>query len=390
MRYFEATIGMHGILKNLSYGYIFLTVLVSIPFFFKHKGGFVLPIQLISFSVLLSIFMAKYTWHQGFEHSPTTLPYLIWFVFFYLLSTKLSIRTIENIVLIYGIIYIILFLFQFVNNSVVYFGYQEKFILDRGVIRINFPGGGVFFLSCFIALNRITSNFKFKFVWLSYALVGIVIIFIQVTRQSIVVMLGIYLIHFLRNTKLPLKIATGCLFFIAGYLFINSNNSISKGLANQQKLDVSAGGKYIRVVAGTYFLTQFTPNLPSRIFGNGVSNETSRYGKVVKSLEYKYYYFITDFGLIEVYILFGIIAIIGYVLIFIKSFKIPVPTSHYYLKYYLWMIMATSITSDALISNNFLITTVLVLYCYQKIYIQSSKDLLIRNSFERQKINYGI
>ena len=282
------------------------------------------------------------------------------------------------------------FLFQFTHNGVVYFGYQEEFILDRGVIRINFPGGGVFFLSCFIVLNRITSNLKYKFVWLSYAIVGIVIIVLQVTRQSIAVMLGIYLVHFLRNAKLPLRIVTACLFVVGGYLFINSDNSISKGLAEQQKSDVSAGGDYIRVVAGTYFLTQFTPNAVSKILGNGVSNENSKYGKVIKSLEYNYYYFITDFGLIEVYILFGIIAIIGYLLIFILSFTIPVPPSYYYLKYYLWMIMATSMTSDALISSNFLVTTVLVLYCYQKLYIQSKQYQLITNALEQQNLNYGI
>lgn len=390
LRYFEATIGKDGILKLASYGYIFLALIVSLPFFFKYKGGFVLPVQLISFSILLSIFMAKYTWDQGFEYSPTTLPYLVWFVFFYLLNTKLTIRTIESIILIYGLIYILLFLFQFTHNNVVYFGFQDEFILDRGVVRINFPGGGVFFLSCFIALNRITGHFKNKAVWGLYALIGLAIIVLQVTRQSIAVMLGVYLIHFLRNAKLPLKIVTAVLFIAAGYVFINSDNSISKGLAAQQKNDVSAGNDYIRVVAGKYFLTQFTPNIESKIFGNGVSNETSNYGKKVKSLEDNDYYFITDVGLIEVYILFGIIAIIGYLMIFVLSFKIPVPPGYYYLKYYLWLILATSLTSDALISNNYLMTTVLVLYCYQKLYIQAKQDRVIIEALKTQSKIWNI
>ena len=109
LRYFEATIGMDGILKNISYGYILLAVVISVPFFLKNKGGFVFPVQLISISILISIFMAKYTWGQALQYSPTTIPYMVWFIFFYLLNTNLSIKTIENIVLIYGVIYIILF-----------------------------------------------------------------------------------------------------------------------------------------------------------------------------------------------------------------------------------------------------------------------------------------
>ena len=109
--------------------------------------------------------------------------------------------------------------------------------------------------------------------------------------------------------------------------------------------------------------------------GNGFANDTSNYGKALIALGDRYGYFLTDVGLVEVYVSFGIFAILGYFLIFVKSFTIPVPKEYYYLKYYLWMIMLTCLTSDFLISYYFLITTVLVLYCYQLLYEQGKLKL---------------
>ncbi|RZL46163.1 MAG: hypothetical protein EOP00_15830 [Pedobacter sp.] len=377
LKFFDATFASSGILKNLAFGFMLIAILISVPYFFKYSGGFVFPIQLIAGSIFISIFMAWYTWGQDLSYSGTTIPFMIWFVFFYLLSTNISIQTIEKVILIYGVIYIILFLFQFTHNDIVYFGTRD-FVLDRGVIRIIFPGGGVFILSCFISINKVTNAGKYKYYWLAFALFGIFIIILQVTRQQIFLMLLVYLAHFLKNVKLPYKILTIVFFFFASYFFLTSSLSISKGLTEQQKADSSAGDSYIRVLAAKYFLTDFTPNEISKIFGNGFYNDTSKYGKVLTFLANNYGYFMTDVGLVEVYITFGIFALLGYLLILFKSLTISIPKEYKYLKYYLWMILGTSLTSDFLISFNYLIATVLVLYCYQRLYEQEiiKKDII--------------
>ncbi|MCF0062680.1 hypothetical protein MUK70_00970 [Dyadobacter chenwenxiniae] len=368
LKYFGAVAAQNGILKNICYAYMVAAILISAPKFFSYKGGFVLPIQLICISIVISIFMAKYTWGQGLEHSVSTIPYMMWFIFFYLLSSNISIRTIENIVLIYGLLYMLLFIFQLTHTGTIYFGTVEEFKEDRGIIRVNFPGGGVFFLACFIAINKVTSDVKYRLIWTGYAAIGLIVNVLQVTRQTIAVMLFIYMLHFLRNVKLPLKIATIATFGLGCYLFLVSDNPISRGLAEQQKADASAGDEYIRIVSAKYFLTEFTPNTVSQIFGNGFFNETSNYGKRLNALSLEYGYFLSDVGLVEVYVTFGVLAIIGFAMLFIKSFTIPVDADHYYLKYYLWMIMVTSLSSDFLVSYYYVITTALVLYCYHRLY----------------------
>jgi len=367
LRFFDYVLASEGLLKYIAYGYMSVAVLLSLPFFFSEKGGFVLPIQLISTSIFLSIFMAQISWGQGLQYAPTTIPYLIWFTFFYLIHLKIPIDKVEKIVLFFGCVYIALFLFQFTHSSTVLFGFRE-IVEDRGVNRVVFPGGGVFLLSCFIAINKFTTVKKYKYVWLLFALSGVAITVLQVTRQQIFLLVLFYLIHLLKDLKLKYKILTIVLFALASYAFLNSENSISKGLVEQQKTDASFGKDYIRIVAAEYFFNSFTPNLVSKVFGNGVANDTSSYGKYMVYLSETYGFFLTDIGVLELYIMFGIFAILGYIWILIKSFTLSLPNQYYYIKYYIWFIMATSLSSDFLISPSYLITTILVLYCYQYLY----------------------
>ena len=278
LRFFDYVALSEGLWKYMAYGYMSVAVILSLPFFFSEKGGFVLPVQLISASIFISIFMALISWGQGLQYAPTTIPYLIWFTFFYLIYLKIPIHKVEKIALLFGCVYIVLFIYQFTHNSSVLFGYRE-IVEDRGINRVIFPGGGVFFLSCFIAINKFTTVTRYKYVWLGFALVGIVVIVLQVTRQQIFLLVLLYLVHLLKDLKLKYKILTVILFVLASYAFLSSDNPISKGLAEQQKADASLGKDYIRIVAAEYFFNSFTPNIASKIFGNGVANDTSSYGK---------------------------------------------------------------------------------------------------------------
>lgn len=368
LKLFDSIYVREGVLKYITYGYILFGILISLPYFFKYKGGFVLPVQIISVSIVISIFMAYFSWGQSLSYSATTIPYLIWFLFFYLLHSKIPIHKIEKIIIIYGCLYSVLFFFQLINYDKVYFGTRD-IVMDRGIMRVIFPGGGVFFLSSFISITKITeNNGKQKLFWLVFVLTSVVVVVLQVTRQTIFILLFIYLIHFMRKLKLVHKIVLSLLFILGVYLFFNFESSISRGLIDQQHQDATEGHDYARIREATFFLTKFTPNVVSKIFGNGFFNDTSRYGKTLKSLGDNHGLYLTDVGIVEVYIVFGIFAIVGYVIIFIKSFTIPLPKNKYYLKYYLWMIMLSCFTSDFLISYNFLISTVIVLYCYQRYY----------------------
>src|ERR1700760_4867003 len=85
LKCFDATFAQTGIWKYITYGYMLVMILASLPFFLKYKGKFILPVQLICAAILFSILMASYSWGQSLAYSATVIPYLMWFAFFYLL-----------------------------------------------------------------------------------------------------------------------------------------------------------------------------------------------------------------------------------------------------------------------------------------------------------------
>lgn len=223
------------------------------------------------------------------------------------------------------------------------------------------------------------------------AIPGIIIPVLQVTRQLIVATLFIYILHLTRKLDLMKKAAVILTFVVLAVFFINSDLSVVKGLKSAQKETSTQGKEYIRVKAGTYFLTSFSPNTICRILGNGSPyGEKSEYAKFVTKQSETNDYYLSDLGIIAFYIMFGIIAVIAYFIIWINSVIIPVPKEYLYLKYYLWFLFFTGLTSYNLYHTNYLIATVFVLYIYQRVYAsEKNHDTLVvrlKNLLQKKEI----
>jgi hypothetical protein len=358
--------------------YIATSIAISMPFIFHKRQGFVLPIQLIFLSMMISIFMANISWGQGILNTIlATIPYMLWIFFFFLLKVNFPVKTVEKIILIYGVIFIILYFYQYIHVGTPLFGSQEEFTEERGIARIIFPGGGIFYLSLFMVISKLNMQNERRWLWLLLSILGIVICVMQVTRQSIIAVLFIVIYHLIKNLTIQKKII---IFFFVGLLFFfsNSNSPLIKGIAEQQKNDIQEGKNYIRIVTGTYFLTEFSPNLLSRILGNGVpyALETD-YAILLSNLEQQGLY-LSDVGIIAMYTMFGILSVFAYILIWYKSFTLSIPKEFYYVKYYLWYLLITSLTSNYVYDMQYLIATVFALYIYQKV-LEEEKENKIQN-----------
>ena len=375
-RFFDASFINEQFVNYFVFLFVLSAILLSIPFFFIRPEGFVLPIQLIVLSMLVSVFIAYISWGQGFIYSIMGIvPMLLWIFFFYLFHYKISVNVIEKIILIYGVVFIVLYFYQRANSQTIIFGkWGKEFLEERGVTRVIIAGGGIFFLSIFMAINKLTSQKSGKLFWIVLSIFGVIVPILQATRQYIAGVLIIYLYHFTKGLSLFSKAIA--IAFIIGFLFYiaNSNNTIVKGLINAQKETSQEGKEYIRVLSGTYFLTEFSPHNINKIIGNGLPfGGNSPYNKFVESLKLEGFD-MSDVGIIGLYAMFGIIAVIGYILIWTKSFYLPLPKNYYYLKYYLWFLLITSLTSDNLYSYDYLISTVFVLYLYHSLIISHTKQ----------------
>lgn len=372
IKFFDALFINKSLVNYLQYLGIIIAVLLSIPYILPKNRGFVFSVQLLFVTIVLSVFMSYAYWDQTLiQGLIATAPFMIIIFFFYLLQKKISVEVLEKIIVCFGVLYILLFFYQFIKSPEVLFrsAWGDAFDESRGIVRIVFPGGGVFILSSFIALTKLTSQERPRWFWATLTILGLILPVMQVTRQFIAGMLLIYLFHVIRHLSISKKITIIFSFSLIVIYLLNSNIPVIQGIMQTSKGDMNAGADYIRVLAGQYFLTDFSPNTITKIFGNGVPNTAeSDYGLFTEMLSTNQYYYLSDVGIIAVYAMFGIGAILGFIIIWVKSFTIPLPKEYYYLKYYLWFLLLTSLTWYSTYHYHYLIMTVLVLYMYQRIY----------------------
>lgn len=382
INFFELQSLKGSVFKYLEFGYLLIAIIFSMPYSFPQSQGFVLPVQLISFSIFISIFISSLTRGQStIDSIGGTIPVLIWFVFFYLKHIDFPIADIEKIVVSYGIIYLILYFFQFTHADKGYFVDLSTIDTSRGITRIVFPGRGLFYLTIFIAINKLTTNKSNRMFWVFLSLLGIIVTVMQVTRQFILATVIIYLFHFLKDINLFKKLIVLCGTIVLIFYFSQSQNPIVKGLRETQVRTEESGTDYVRVRAGIFFLEDFSNSTFSRIFGNGVPyGDTSPYMKYYGWNVENNGYWLNDVGLIAIYAMFGIFAVLGYILIWIKSFTISVPKKYFYLKYYLWFLLITCLASDTIYSPADLITTVLVVYIYDTLFVEEKNNKYLLRS----------
>lgn len=386
LRFFDANFLDQRLVNYISFLTVWGLISLAIIFAPYKEGPFNLPVKLIIFSILFSIVMANYSWDQRYWDSLMEYTqYLIWPLFFVFIGINMPIKTIEKVVVAYGLVYVVLYLFQYVNSGTVYFGkplWGEEFLESRGTIRIIFPGKGVFLLTVFIAITKITSEeSKNKWFWVTIAALGLIIPTMQVTRQFVLGVVLIYIFHFSKATSNIKKVLFLLIFSLGLMVLVQSEIPMIKGLMDTQKeSDTRVDENYIRVLAAKYFLTDLSPNQWSYVFGNGSPYwGMSAYGKFVESLADRRGYFLSDLGLIAVYAMFGIFAVAGYLLIWIKSITVPIPPKYHYAKYYLWYLLITGLTGASTYYYHYLITTVCALYIYQKSYWEESKKRKVIN-----------
>jgi hypothetical protein len=378
INFFQAKFAVSNNIKYLRVGILGIAIGLSIPFFIIKSRGLTLYIQIIIVSIIISMYMSHYSWGQSYiDAVKVTIPVAMWFFYFFLLKFKISVEWIEKIALFYGMLFMLFYVFQYLNSQNVYFGYSEEFKIDRGVVRVMFAGGGFFTLATFIALNRYTENSKNKNYWLALLIAGVIITIMQVTRQSIAAVLTVCIYHLLKNQSLIKRLATAGFVLVALILVLNTDIPFINNLFNQTDQNNSVSGN-IRIRAAEFLLDNHYKDPINKVLGNGLPyGEGTKYGLYQIMLVKKGFYY-TDIGLVSFYIFFGVFALIALLILYLRCFTIKVPKNYMYLKYYVFYLIVTALTSDSCFNYNYLITNVFVFYCIQYFYVLKKKGIRIQ------------
>ncbi|CAH0999520.1 hypothetical protein LEM8419_00820 [Neolewinella maritima] len=376
LKLFDARFIPSQVVNYINYVLLAVGFVIGFPQLIAARGGFAPVVRIIVIAIVCSIPMACLVWGQGLSASIfETLPFLAWIYFFVLIRLNVPIATLERVVIGFGLLYLLLYIFQYVMAPTVYFGrslWGDTFSVDRGVIRIVFPGAGVFVLTALLAINKLTTRARGRLFWMVLAGTGLLVPILQVTRQFIAGMVLLYLYHILRNQHLLLRVGTLASAALLVIGLANANITQIDGLVEAGQRDADLGEDYIRVKAGEYFVTDFSPEWPARIFGNGVARwGEGAYGQFVENLGVRKGYFLSDVGIIAVYANFGLLALLGFALMWYRSFRVPLPANYHYLKYYLWYLLLTSMTWFSVYHHHYVIATVYVLYIYHRVQLRT-------------------
>jgi len=104
----------------------------------------------------------------------------------------------------------------------------------------------------------------------------------------------------------------------------------------------------IRIKAAKFFLTRFNPNILTYLFGNGHPGPWSYYSQYVSLYAIRDGYNISDIGIIGDYIEYGIIFVIGGIMMILKGAFFKVSQGFYYLKYYIFIQCFTLLTGNGI------------------------------------------
>jgi hypothetical protein len=102
----------------------------------------------------------------------------------------------------------------------------------------------------------------------------------------------------------------------------------------------------VRILSASYYLNSFSPDTFARIFGNGVPYNDSSYGRFCRSLEQGFGYYVSDLGYVGLYVRFGLIAVLAYIILIYRTIKIKVSDEHLYCKYFLYYIFTAGLIID--------------------------------------------
>jgi len=327
---------------------------------------FSIPVLFLLFAILFSAFSATFFWSQNIIKSLMALPlYLSYLLFFLLLVWKVGSSDIERIIIVLGIVYIVVYTITFLAFPRPVFGNIEGFSTDRGFQRVMLEGRGFLFLFSFYSLNRFYNNGKP--LWLIIFIITAISVFMLLTRTLIAGSLVLWTLYILRKSRYINKIIA--LFFIVGIVFLISQMGFSKLLFSQTQSQTENLQDYIRIKAVTFYLNDFSPNIIAKVVGNGEPYKETGYAEYVNFLEKGMGLYASDIGYIGLYSKFGLLSIIVYILLLIRTIRTEVPEEFMYAKYFLYFVFLISIIIDAPFSTSFITPIILALY------LLSSNDL---------------
>jgi hypothetical protein len=320
---------------------------------------FAWPVLLIFVSAFLSMFSAYIFHEQDFSVTLLAQRALYFYLFYFLLhQLKPELEDLETIFIMLGILYIFLYLIQFILYPKIIY---DAFITEsRGTIRIYMAGANYMAAAFFIYVQSFLRTIKFKY--LIFSLVIFSFFILNGGRQTVVIMSFVFILFLILDKRVKSRFFLAFLGMIGAFALFMLFRDIFAALVMQSQSDVSVGEEYIRIRAARYYLTEFNNNPWLYIAGNGAYGTGSNYGKQIEYNALIHQFFIGDIGIIGNYVLYGALFVFGVLTICLRSLTLKIESRYDYIKYMFIAIILSLLTGGVFSHADFIVFICCVLY----------------------------
>lgn len=323
------------------------------------KQNFNFEISLFLFATVLSMFGAKWGHGQGLLLSMWITQGMYFYLFYFLLHAfKVKPEELERLIIIMAIIYLVLFVAQYVLYPRQLFNSRVQ--EARGTIRIFVPGGIFAYLIFFNFLIKFFQSYSLKYG--IFCFIYMIIPVLQGTRSSILSLMLAVLLVIIVSKQVKSKIGVLFLMGIGAVLIFFIFQDIFVNLMEVSQEQSAQEGDDIRVKSARFFLTDFYPNKINYIIGNGVGHMMSPYGLKIMYYKATFGFYQSDIGIVGVYTMYGVLVVLGIFLSIRKILLIDVETKYNYIKFWAAMIIIGAISGAPFTSPSMIVVILSAMY----------------------------
>ncbi|KAF5029094.1 hypothetical protein DSECCO2_652180 [anaerobic digester metagenome] len=183
------------------------------------------------------------------------------------------------------------------------------------------------------------------------------------TRQLLFSMFLLTMLNILLSRKVKSKLMVILLAAFAAIPVILMFQDIFTSIISLSKEQSQGFEENIRVLAGTFFLTDFFPNNLAYITGNGADSANSGYGMTIQMYKDVFGFYQSDIGIIGDFSKFGILFLTGVFSILYRILKTRLSDDLNYIKYFFLFVILTGITGAGPFGDaNSIVTISIILY----------------------------
>ena len=332
-------------------------------------------IILFFIGIILNIFSAYV--NQGQNPLQTIIAFgCFYFILFYffLHDIKISRKFLENIIIIFAILYSLLYIIQVLVYPYAIFHFLPPDADET--LRLSIEGNGFLMLTYLLMLNRYLLNFRL--INLLFALVLFIILLMGGFRTLTFGALLISAIMYLKLTRLSAKNIVLLVFLVllfVGMFQLKLTSNILDTMVDNSEKQLELGNSYIRITEFDYFFNKYPVNRSVYILGGGMPGGIGTYGRYMDLIEQSYGFYWSDLGIFGFYIIIGIIALLGVLWYTIKAIFIKLTQNNLYLNFYFAYLLIVSFTTMEIYRPGIFAVEAIALYLIDMSYIEENNRL---------------